>query len=127
MPRASRKIDTAPRQGPGSGREIKRARSPFQPDQPPLAPPASAGKPAVAAPESATPTKRELVLGLLRSENGASIQDLAAATGWLAHTTRAALTRLRQAGHEIQRSEGETGSVYRIAPPQGVRRARKAA
>src|SRR4051794_39954549 len=34
-------------------------------------------------------------------ESEAMTGDLVDATGWLAHTTRAALTRLRQAGHVL--------------------------
>jgi len=41
-----------------------------------------------------------------------------AATGWLPHTTRAALTRLRQAGHVLDKAKRETGgTVYHIAKP----------
>jgi hypothetical protein len=50
-----------------------------------------------------------------------------AATGWLAHTTRAALTRLRQAGHVLEKTTGEIGAVYRMAKPGRTGRARKAA
>ena len=46
-------------------------------------------------------TKQALIIGLLQREGGATLADLMAATGWLAHTTRAALTRLRQAGHVL--------------------------
>lgn len=55
------------------------------------------------------------VITLLFRESGASIEDLMAATGWLPHTTRAALTGLRNRGYEIlrQHSDGK-GSVYRI-------------
>jgi hypothetical protein len=35
---------------------------------------------------------------------------MAAATGWLLHTTRAALTRLRQSGSAIERSNGADGA-----------------
>ena len=34
--------------------------------------------------------KRDVVIALLQRENGASIDDLMAATGWLPHSTRAA-------------------------------------
>ena len=39
-----------------------------------------------------------------------------AATGWLPHTTRAALTRLRQAGHVLYKTTGESGTVPRTLP-----------
>jgi hypothetical protein len=42
---------------------------------------------------------------------------LIAATGWLAHTTRAALTGLRKRGYAvaIDRSDDKRGSFYRIS------------
>ena len=72
------------------------------------------------------PTKQALILGLLQRPEGATLPDLMAATGWLPHTTRAALTRLRQAGHLLEKTTGETGTVYRIATRPAAR-SRKAA
>jgi hypothetical protein len=57
-------------------------------------------------------------VGMLSKEQGASLGDMMAATGWLPHTTRAALTGLRKRGLAIERApiaEG-VGSIYRIAP-----------
>src|SRR4051795_5814711 len=77
---------------------------------------------------SAAPTKQAAVIGLLQREGGATLADLVDATGWLAHTTRAALTRLRQAGHVIEKAKHETGAtVYRIVAPRRTTRSRKAA
>jgi hypothetical protein len=60
-------------------------------------------------------SKRALVIALLSRAEGASPDELVAATGWLPHTTRAALTSLRQNGHEITRVKNENGrSLYRI-------------
>ena len=74
-----------------------------------------------------TETKQARVLGLLQREQGASLAELVAATGWLPHTTRAALTRLRQGGHDLQKEKRDTGeTAYRIEPAR-VARARKAA
>lgn len=62
-----------------------------------------------------TGTKRSMVIGMLQEEHGATLLALTAATGWLPHTTRAALTGLRKAGHFVIRSVGEDGaSTYRI-------------
>jgi hypothetical protein len=86
--------------------------------------------PAVSAiePQSSAPTKQALVVGLLERDGGATLDDLVAATGWLRHTTRAALTRLRQAGHLLDKVKGETGAtVYRIGRPARGVRSRKAA
>ena len=73
------------------------------------------------------PTKQAIVIGLLQRQEGASLADLVAATGWLPHTTRAALTRLRQAGHGLTKTSGEDGAVYRIATPARTARSGKAA
>jgi hypothetical protein len=61
-------------------------------------------------------SKREVVLALLQREGGASIGDLMAATGWLPHSTRAALSGLRKTGVAIERSQNpqDQTSVYRI-------------
>ena len=37
------------------------------------------------------------------------------ATGWLPHTTRAALTGLRKKGHAIAKGSRENATCYRIA------------
>ena len=73
------------------------------------------------------PTKQALIIGLLQRQEGATLADLVAATGWLPHTTRAALTRLRQAGHLLDKTKAKTGAVYRIATPARAIRSRKAA
>lgn len=57
------------------------------------------------------------VIALLRREGGSSVAELMAVTGWLPHSTRAALTGLRKRGYAVTREAGESGSVYRIASP----------
>jgi len=61
-------------------------------------------------------SKRALIIALLQRAEGATLNDLIAATSWLPHTTRAALTGLRNSGMTIERSRHEqsTVSVYRI-------------
>ena len=56
------------------------------------------------------------VVELLSRDHGATLDELIAATGWLAHTTRAALTGLRKRGYRValNRSNNEQGSFYRI-------------
>lgn len=49
-----------------------------------------------------TGTKKAHVISLLQQDQGASIDDIVALTGWLPHTTRAALTGLRKAGMAIE-------------------------
>ena len=56
-----------------------------------------------------------MVIALLGRKKGAGIEELTSATGWLPHTTRAALTGLRKRGYAIERERSEKGgSVYRI-------------
>ena len=61
-------------------------------------------------------TKIAEVIALLQRGDGATLAELVAATGWLPHTTRAALTGLRKRGYAIaiDRTDKRRGSVYRI-------------
>jgi len=57
------------------------------------------------------------VLDLLSRAEGATLAELGAATGWLPHTTRAALTGLRKKGHLMARNRNATGvTVWHIGP-----------
>jgi hypothetical protein len=73
--------------------------------------------PAPAAPEARI-TKIALVTDLLQRADGATLAELVEATGWLPHTTRAALTGLRKKGHVIERSKRDDQTCYRIAAAQ---------
>ncbi|MFO1167569.1 MAG: DUF3489 domain-containing protein [Rhodoblastus sp.] len=66
-------------------------------------------------------SKQAIVISMLSAKGGATIEALIDATGWLPHTTRAALTGLRKRGFEIERSRdvGEA-SVYRIVGSMGA-------
>src|SRR5271166_4717632 len=61
-------------------------------------------------------TKLAQVVELLLRDRGATINELIEVTGWLPHTTRAALTGLRKRGFAtaIDRSDKERGSIYRV-------------
>jgi hypothetical protein len=60
-------------------------------------------------------TKQALVIEMLRAKGGATLNALVEATGWLPHTTRAALTGLRKRGFSIERTRQEgSDSIYRI-------------
>ena len=67
-------------------------------------------------------SKRALIISMLQQPNGASMVDLIAATGWLPHTTRAALTGLRKAGLAVERHRdaGMQGSVYRLVTAEAA-------
>jgi len=61
-------------------------------------------------------SKLGIVLGLLEKPQGVSLAKLVEVTGWLPHTTRAALTGLRKRGFAVvseKAADGDT-SVYRI-------------
>jgi DNA-binding IclR family transcriptional regulator len=49
------------------------------------------------------------VMRLLGRKQGAGIEELTSATGWLPHTTRAALTGLRKRGFAVERLRSEQG------------------
>ncbi len=74
-------------------------------------------------------SKQALVISLLTRAKGATLDALVEATGWLPHTTRAALTGLRKRGHELAKSKNASGhTVYRIENEGAVsRRAKDAA
>jgi hypothetical protein len=55
------------------------------------------------------------VIDLLSRDQGATIGELIAATNWLPHTTRAALTGLRKRGYEIERSRSDRVTRYRVS------------
>ena len=79
---------------------------------------ASTDEVASAQSERSTPrqgSKLSTVIDLLARKKGAGIEELTAATGWLPHTTRAALTGLRKRGYAIERERSEKGDLlYRI-------------
>ncbi len=60
-------------------------------------------------------TKQALLIHLLKRKKGATIEAIIEALGWLPHTVRAALTRLRQQGLRIERVREDGVSRYRIA------------
>ena len=68
-------------------------------------------------------TKIAKVQALLERPSGAHLGAICKATGWQPHSARAALSGLRKAGHQIERTpdNGKTGtSVYRILPAPEV-------
>ena len=62
-------------------------------------------------------TKIRNVIEMLGQDSGATIDEIIALTGWLPHTSRAALTGLRKRGYVLvtDRSDRTRGTVYRIA------------
>jgi hypothetical protein len=85
---------------------LPQAKDVFGPDE--------GGHPARVVPRDGS--KLALVIAHLQRADGATLIDLTQATGWLRHTTRAALTGLRKRGYAVIRERaGAGGSVYRIS------------
>lgn len=72
-------------------------------------------EPPTDTPPSAAGTKIQCVIQLLSDREGASVAELMKVTGWLPHTTRAALTGLRKKGHLIIRDKDGDETRYHIA------------
>ena len=61
------------------------------------------------------PSKIAAVIALLEREQGATLAEMIEATGWLPHTTRAALTGLKKKGHTVTKDKRDDVTCYRIA------------
>ena len=59
-------------------------------------------------------TKSDLLLNLLRREEGATLDQMVEATGWLPHTSRAALTGLKKKDHVLTSEKVDGVRTYRI-------------
>ena len=104
------------KQTASSARPSRSARKGAQPK------PARQGRRAATAPEEKRrETKQGHVITLLGRDTGASLIELIAATGWLPHTTRAALTGLRHKGFVLDRDKRQDGTtIYRIRSAPAV-------
>ena len=60
-------------------------------------------------------TKTDRVIVLLKRKQGASLDELTKATGWLPHTVRAAISSLRKKGCVIDRALIDGISRYAIS------------
>ncbi len=67
-----------------------------------------------AATTPARTSKLTMVTQLLQRPEGATLDELIKATGWLPHSTRAVLTGLRKKGHVIEKTKREDATCYRI-------------
>ena len=66
-------------------------------------------------------TKKAALLILLQQPQGASLDQIITLTQWQPHTARAALTRLRQQGHDIIRAPGDDAGPPRYRIPASDR------
>jgi Protein of unknown function (DUF3489) len=65
-----------------------------------------------------SPSKQQLVANLLLCDEGATLNDMIAATGWLPHTTRAALTGLKKRGYVLSSDKVDGVRTYRAVAPE---------
>jgi len=63
-------------------------------------------------------TKRDQLAALLLRDEGATLDQMIAATGWLPHTTRAALTGLKKRGYAIDSNKIDGVRTYRAVAPK---------
>jgi hypothetical protein len=69
-----------------------------------------------AAPAQAT-TKVATLIAMLAEAEGATLGQMVAATGWLPHTTRAALTRLKARGYTVSSVKVDGVRTYSASGP----------
>ena len=61
------------------------------------------------------PSKKSILTDMLKRPEGASVDEMIAATGWQSHSIRATITGLRKSGHSITLDRNtDSGSRYRI-------------
>jgi len=63
-------------------------------------------------------SKASQVAALLTRDEGATLEQLIEATGWLPHTTRAALTGLKKKGYTISSDKLDGVRTYRAVAPE---------
>ena len=73
-----------------------------------------ADKPQQSQAPARAPSKIASVVALLEREQGTTLAEMVEATGWLPHTTRAALTGLKKKGHTFTKDKRDDVTCYRI-------------
>lgn len=91
----------------------------------PTAKPATFRKPRSAKPQMAASraapakiSKRDQLAAMLLRDEGATIEQLVTAMGWLPHTVRAALTGLKKRGYAIDSDKVDGLRTYRAIAPK---------
>ena len=77
------------------------------------------GSAASPQPEPKPKSKVSLLLDLLARSEGSTLEQMVAATGWLPHTTRAALTGLKKQGHAVTSTKADGVRTYRLVTTNG--------
>jgi hypothetical protein len=62
-------------------------------------------------------TKIAMLIALLAADEGTTLDQMVTATGWLPHTTRAALTRLKARGYDVTSVKVDGVRTYRASGP----------
>jgi hypothetical protein len=73
--------------------------------------------PQITSPKPRAGTKQAMLIALLRAPGGATMDEIVAATGWLSHTARGAMSGAlgKKLGHVVTSAKEENrGRVYRI-------------
>lgn len=63
-------------------------------------------------------TKQQKLAGMLLRDEGATLDQMITVTGWLPHTTRAALTGLKKKGYALSSDKFEGVRTYRAVAPE---------
>ena len=63
-------------------------------------------------------SKQQQLAALLVRDEGAILHQMIAATGWLPHTTRAALTGLKKKGYALSSGKLDGVRTYRAVAPE---------
>lgn len=64
------------------------------------------------------PSEQESLAALLLRDEDATLEQMIAATGWLPHTTRAAMTGLRKKDYVINSDKVDGVRTYRAVAPE---------
>ena len=78
----------------------------------------SDSEPAAPAGAPKAPSKQQQLAALVVRDEGATLDQMIAATGWLSHTTRAALTGLKKKGYAISSDKVDGVRTYRAVAPE---------
>jgi hypothetical protein len=69
-------------------------------------------------PDPKRPSKQDVVIAMLRQPEGATVDEVASATGWRRHTVRGVFSgTLKKKLLTLASAKEERGRVYRIAEP----------
>jgi hypothetical protein len=82
--------------------------------------PNAAAEPRLAGAATApkVPSKQQQLAALVVRDEGATLEQMIAVTGWLPHTTRAALTGLKKKGYVISSDKVDGVRTYRAVAPE---------